>query len=384
MCPRGRQARRSSRPAASISNDTGDPAPLSLAQIAVLTQAVWRELSWGLARVSSEVRAWRGLANAIPSESIRRDALSALNTKRGHIDGAALFCILPHARNRALLRVLVAYEIIWDFLDSVNEHGAQAGQSNGRQLHLALIDALDPSRDISDYYSHHPWKQDGGYLHSLVKVCRESVAELPSYQRVRPLVIQEAIRAQVLAINHEPDGAQRDVALEDWAAQQSPNTSEASWFELTGAASASLTIHALLALSAEPACSNTDLTRTRDAYFPWISAATTMLDSYVDQAEDAANGDHSYIAHYPTSQIAVRRTRELVHRSLLEASALPRGTRHTLMVACMVAMYLSKDSARTAAMRHTTSELVRAGGTLTRFLLPILRLWRIAYAQRST
>ena len=29
-----------------------------------------------------------------------------------------------------------------------------------------------------------------------------------------------------------------------------------------------------------------------------------MLDSYVDQAEDAANGDHSYIAHYPTPELA--------------------------------------------------------------------------------
>ena len=37
--------------------------------------------------------------------------------------------LLPRARNPDLLRLLVAYEIIWDFLDSVNEHGASAGQS---------------------------------------------------------------------------------------------------------------------------------------------------------------------------------------------------------------------------------------------------------------
>jgi hypothetical protein len=55
-----------------------------------------------------------------------------------------------------------------------------------------------------------------------------------------------------------------------------------------------------------------------------------MLDSYVDQAEDAANGDHIYIAHYPTPQLAILGTGQLVRRSL------------------------------------------------------ILRLWRIAYAQRST
>ncbi len=53
-----------------------------------------------------------------------------------------------------------------------------------------------------------------------------------------------------------------------------------------------------------------------------------------------------------------------------------------MIVACMVAMYLSKDSAHTEVMRTTTRGLVRAGGSLTRLLLPILRLWRIAYAQQ--
>jgi tetraprenyl-beta-curcumene synthase len=306
-----------------------------------------------------------------------------MDSKRGHIDGAALFTILPRTGNRHLLRVLVAYEVIWDFLDSVNEHGAKAGQINGGQLHLALIDALDASRPISDYYRHHPWKDDGGYLQSLVQACRESSHQLPSFERVRPALVQEAARAQVLAINHELDETLRDAALRDWATRQLPG-SDADWFELTGAASASLTVHALLTLAAESALSDADIDRTRAVYFPWISAATTMLDSYVDQAEDAANGDHSYIAHYPTPLAASRRIPELMRRSLWEASTLPRGQRHVLIVACMAAMYLSKDSARTPAMRPTTSEFLHAGGSLTRFLLPVLRLWRIAYAQRST
>jgi hypothetical protein len=75
---------------------------------------------------------------------------------------------------------------------------------------------------------------------------------------------------------------------------------------------------------------------------------------------------------------------QLIQRSLSEAGALPNGERHTLIVACMIAMYLSKDSARTRVMHKTTQRLVSAGGSLTKILLPILRLWRIVYAQRST
>jgi tetraprenyl-beta-curcumene synthase len=350
----------------------------------VLLAAVARELTWGLPTVAREARAWRAAALGIPDAPIRRDALSALARKRGHTDGAALFTILPRARNPSLLRLLVAYEIAWDFLDSVNEHGAAAGQANGLQLHLALIDALDPHAPIADHYRHHPWRDDGGYLRTLVEVCRECCVRLPAYERVRRIAVEEATRAQVLAINHELDPARRDEALRKWAARELPAEHDAGWFELTGAASASLTIHALLALAAEPPVQDAEIERVRRAYFPWISAATTMLDSYVDQQQDAASGDHSYVAHYPSPELATRRIGELVERCLQEAGALRDGEHHVLIAACMAAMYLSKDSARAPALRESTRSLACAGGPLMRLLLPVLRLWRTAYAQRST
>ena len=200
---------------------------------------------------------------------------------------------------------------------------------------------------------------------------------------MRPLVVREANRAQVLALNHDTDPGLRDAALRSWAAREFSGEQEASWFELSGAASASLTVHAFLALAADPSCTETDVLHTYAAYFPWLSAATTMLDSYVDQAEDAVNGDHRYIAHYSSQAVAGERVCELVTRSAQEARRLRNGHRHAVIAACMVAMYLSKDSARTPAMRATTARLVRAGGSLTRLLLPILRLWRIAFSQRS-
>jgi tetraprenyl-beta-curcumene synthase len=361
-----------------------DPAPLSAAQLLILARAAIRQLVWGLPAVAREVGAWRARALEIPDPAIRQDALSALARKRGHTDGASLFWIIPRSRNRGLLRLLVTYELLWDFLDNLNEHGASAGQANGRQLHLALIDSLDPRRPICDYYRHHPWRDDGGYLRALVEACREHCTGLPSYERVRPLLVAGAVRAQVLGINHDLDPARRDTTLRAWAAEENVEGIDVEWFELSGAASASLSIHALLAVGAEPECAEVDIEQIHGAYFPWISAATTMLDSYVDQSEDIANGDHSYIAHYRNSRFAARRIRQLIHRSLSEANVLPNGEQHTLIVAGMIAMYLSKDSARTQAMREMTKSLISAGGSLAKILLPILRLWRIVYGQRST
>ncbi len=360
-----------------------DPLPLSPRQVWALVAAATRELVWGLSAASKEIDAWRSRAESIPDAAIREDALSAIDRKRGHTDGAALFWTLPARRDVNLLRLLVAYELIWDFLDSVNEHGAQAGTVNGRQLHRALVEALDPSLPISDYYLYHPWCDDGGYLRGLVETCRRGCSVLPSYGRVRPLVVREATRAQVLALNHDRDPAERDRALEEWSEREFPGERRLTWFELTGAASASLAIHAFLALAAKPACTEAELERTASAYFPWMCASTTMLDSYVDQAEDAVNGDHRYIDHYGSAAHADERLQRLLVRSIAEARRLSDGHRHAVIAASMIAMYLSKDSAHTPQMRSGTIGLVRAGGSLTCLLLPILRMWRIAFAQQN-
>lgn len=320
----------------------------------------------------------------IPDEQIRQDALSSLDRKRGNTHGAALFWTLPRARDLCLLRLLVTYQVMWDFLDCVSEHGAGAGQANGLQLHLALVDALDPSRPISDYYRHHPWHEDGGYLRALVQSCRQCCRDLPSFQMVRPVLVREAMRANVQAINHELDPANREKALREWIAREFPPGHEVEWFELAAAAGAGLAIYALFALAVEPTCSDTDIAQAYHAYFPWTSATATMLDSYVDVAEDTISDDHCYVAYYVGPELATQRIGRLIERCLYEAHSLKNGEGHILIAACMIAMYLSKDSARTTEMRARTRCLISAGGSLTKVLLPILRIWRIAFAQRST
>ncbi|HYI98189.1 MAG TPA: DUF2600 family protein [Thermoleophilaceae bacterium] len=359
-----------------------DPTPLSPAQVRELVVAAGRELSWGLREVSRELRTWRALAELIPDPSIRHDALRALTHKRGHADGAALFSVLPDHRSHALLRLLVAYETILDFLDDVSER--HATEANGRELHLALVDALDPSRPIADYYRYHPWDDDGGYLQALVELCRQSCRSLPSYWRVRSLLLEEAWRAQVLALNHLRDPTRRDAALRRWAATEFPHARELAWFELSAASSASLVVHSLLALATETEVSDAQIDEIYAVYWPWTSLATAMLDSYVDQAEDRESGNHSYIAHYPDTEQAIQRTACAIARAAKAAFKLPDGHRHLVIVASMVAMYLSKDSARTPVMWPTTRRLVQAGGSLVRLLLPVLRAWRILYSQQSS
>ena len=356
-----------------------DPTPLSPGQLRALVAGAARELSWGLPAVSRELRAWRAMAESIPDAPIREDALHSLDTKRGHADGAALFTILPRRRDGGLLALLVAYETIVDFLDCVSERCPT--HANGVQLHRALADALDPGGPLHDYYRHHPWRDDGGYLVALVTVCRAGCRALPSFERVRPLVLREARRARVLGMNHDAP-ARRDTALRAWAEREFPDERELRWFELSGAASATLVVHVLLTLAAEPDVSAQDVAATYAAHWPWIALATTMLDSYVDEADDLASGNHAYIGHYPDRDAAIARVRESIRNALRAAGALRDGRRHVVIVSCMIALYLSNESARVPELRTTTASLVAAGGSLVRLLLPILRAWRMIYRQR--
>jgi tetraprenyl-beta-curcumene synthase len=359
--------------------------PLTPRQIWALVAAAMRELLWGLPVVGREVGAWRRRARAMPDRPLREGALDSLTRKRANAEGAALFTILTRRRNHGLLRLLVAYEIVWDYLDNVSEAGAAEGEVNGRQLHRALLEAVDLEISVSDYYRHHPWRDDGGYLQALVEVCRQQCRRLPSYQRVRSLLLGEARRSEVGTLNHCLNPAERDRALRRWAEHefQEDSGGVVPWYELTAAASCSAAAHVLLIMAADRDCDERDVADTYAAYFPRFSIATTMLDSYVDRDEDLVSGAHSYISHYPSEEIACMRVADSVALSSSALRRLPNGHRHAVIVACMVAMYSSKDSARAPARRASTHSLVRAGGSLTMLVLPVLRLWRIAYALRS-
>jgi tetraprenyl-beta-curcumene synthase len=355
----------------------------SLGQVWALGVAMVRELIWGLRGVLREVERWHTLASGIPDATIREDALVALEQKRPNTDGAALFWIITTRRRPRLLRLLVAYEIMADFLDSTIERGAHVGIANGRQLHLALVDAVDITRPLSDYFCHHPWQDDGGYLPSLVEACRYGCTTLPSYRSVRPLMIRAAALAQVQGLNHELDLVLREAILKAWAERHDESGGEIGWYERAGAASAWLTVLALMAVAAEPTYRTDYVSDVYAAYFPWFSLTATLLDSYGDLVEDQVNEENSYIAHYGSLEAAVERMEEVLRRATLEACLLRNGTRHSVILAAMVAMYLSKDSAVTPEMKPVSQRLLRSAGPLAALLVPVLRAWRVAYSLKG-
>jgi tetraprenyl-beta-curcumene synthase len=356
-----------------------NPTPLSPGQLSALVAVAFRELTWTLPHVRREVAAWRQRALRIPDDTLRDDALTSLRNERLNLEGAALFTSLPRHRDVNLLRLVVAYQVALDYLDRISERGSDDPIVNGRQLHLALTEALSPGAPLSDYYRHHPWHDDGGYLADLVRCCQRRCARLPGYARVHERVQCATRRVAVQILNHDPQAPRRDAALAAWAGREFPELlgTRALWFELTAAASSTVGIHALLALAADPGADDEAIAAADAAYSFAICAASTLLDSFVDQREDAATGNHSYVQHYDGAELAAQRIAEIVGASCAEARALRHGTRHALVAGGIVAMYLSKDDARDPALRATARRIRRAAGSLPCLQLPIMRALRV-------
>lgn len=355
-----------------------NPTPLHPSQIGAFCAVAFRELTWTLPHVSREVRRWRCQAAAIPDPVLREDALASLRNERLNLEGAALFTSLPPHRDINLLRLAVAYQVALDYLDRTSERRTSDPIANGRQLHLALTEALDPRAPLSDYYRHHPWCDDGGYLATLVRECQRRCERLPAYDRVRTQALRAAARVDVQILNHDPDPNRRDAALEAFAAREFPRLRrDAHWFELTAAASSTVGVHALLALGADPDTTDEEVAAADRVYSFSICAASTLLDSLVDQRDDDVTGNHSYIRHYPDTETAAHRITEIVAGSCRDARALARGPRHALIAGGIVAIYLSKDDAYHPDLRTTARGILRAAGTLPRVQLPIMRLLRI-------
>jgi tetraprenyl-beta-curcumene synthase len=363
----------------SVADASHGPRARELAALALVMARFWLVV-FPLAR--KQLRGWQRLATGIPDPALRAQALATLDSERLSAAGAALFAATtPRRRDPGLVRALVAYQVICDYLDTLAEQPSEDPIRNGAHLHRALADAVAEG-PLVDHYARHVARDDGGYLAALVAACRESCARLPAYAPVRAAALREARRNEVQGINHAPTDV-RGPALRAWAgaarANDATGTGDAAWFELAAAGSSSLAVLALIAAAADPATTADTAEQVRRAYFPWIEALSTLLDSVADRERDLRTGELNFVSEYPTHATAVARLGEVTLRAISGARGLPRGERHVVLVAGMIAMHVSEAGAWSPWAQPATRAVLRAADTLAMpLLLMLLRAWRRA------
>lgn len=278
------------------------------------------------------------------------------------------------AADPALVRAVVAYQVLYDFLDTITE-APDPRPGGTRQLHRALLDALDPSVTPSDWYALHPGRDDGGYVAALVADCRAALGRLPAYPHVAPAAIRAAaLSRDVQALNH--DAADRARKLGAWAGAHAARE-RLEWWECAASASSSLAVHVLLGLATDRATTPERARQAELSYCVSLGALNTLLESLVDLPQDLRSGDHSLVSYYPTPADAAARIQLLALQTRRDAERMPRGDRHVVILAGMVGFYLSCDEAWEPHARDT------AAGTLAAIGPPTLALTRVLRVRRA-
>ncbi|HEX7290429.1 MAG TPA: DUF2600 family protein [Conexibacter sp.] len=301
------------------------------ALVAILT-AYWTAVFPAARR---ELARWRAFASAIPDARVRALALSTLDDEGGLAEGAAIFATLVPGRTarRRLVTLLVAWQVLYDYLDTIGEQLAADAPGDDAQLYPVLAAALD----ANVAHGVHP-REGGDYLARLAACCRRSLATLPSVAVVQPFATRAALRcAEAQALTHAvASGGAED--LRAWAVAQD-GTDGFLWWEVAAGAISSLGVHALLATAALPHATAANAARVDAAYFPAICALSTLLDSTIDAADDAGTTNHRSTAYYGSVPEAATRLEAVARSAAAAARELPRGRGHAVILAGMTAYY---------------------------------------------
>jgi tetraprenyl-beta-curcumene synthase len=346
---------------------------------ATFVAATWRYWLGVFPLLMREANCWQARAMAGHDPVLRGLALDAQQTKRRSLDGAVAFAAFGPRRSRArLVRALTAYQIIFDYLDTVSEQPSVDPIANGRRLNQALLTCIDPQGRSQDYYVHHTHRDDGGYMQGLVNAAQAAFSGLASHAIVTKTAQLAAVRIrEYQSLNHGDTHGSRD-AFCRWARLETYADTDLRWWEAGAAAGSSTTVLVLVAAAANPALGPYELAAIADAYCPWIAALHTLLDSLVDQQEDIAEGNHSLIDYYSTPQMTAARLAKIAAQALEHTRALPNSRHHALILAAMASFYLSDPHAHAPHADPARRGVLATMGDLAAPTMLVFRIQRMA------
>jgi tetraprenyl-beta-curcumene synthase len=330
-------------------------------------------------RICREIRHWRERAEAIPDPALRELALEAQRIKRGNIEGSGAFAAFaPGSRRNLVVRAQVAFQSAYDYADTLSEQSSEDPVGNARQLHQALLAAIDPDVEQPDYYARSSQRNDAGYLEEIVDACRDALKALPSHASIaKP---SQRLAARIVAYQSlnlsEPQGGHR--YLRRWATRETPSGTGLNWWETAASAGSSLGVFALIAAAAQPALLPAEAIAIEDAYWPWVGALHSLLDSLIDEPEDAAVSQRSLLDYYGSPREAAARLQMLAREAMRSVRSLPNADQHVLILAGMASFYLTAPQASSPTARLVSRRVLDTLGPIIRPSMAVVGARRTA------
>jgi tetraprenyl-beta-curcumene synthase len=329
--------------------------------------------------VRAQLLHWRQRAHAIPNPTLQALALQKLREEHFNAEVAATLATLaPSAHRERAVEAIVAYEVIYDYLDGLTEQSTPHPLRDGHQLFHAFTDAVTPhAAPHRDYYRYHPQSDDGGYLQELVDAVRVALAQLPAMAVIAEVAPASAARCASAQVRAHAASREGTAQLEGWATREAPGTG-LGWREfLAGAASSVLAVHALIAAAADPRTTRQQAIQIDTVYLS-TCALSTILDSLIDYQHDLSTGKSSYIQHYESRDLLARGLAGTARHAAAQARALPNAAHHLMTLVGVVAYYTSAPTATSRFAQPVTAHIQRELRPLITPTLAVMRTWRLA------
>ncbi|WP_168119485.1 tetraprenyl-beta-curcumene synthase family protein [Paenibacillus sp. HB172176] len=323
-----------------------------------------------LPEVSAELNKWKALAEQIPDEELKTQALSSMHDKRFHCQGGAVYAAANLDYRHILIPLIVALQTISDYLDNLCDRSTSLDPDDFRLLHRSMLDAVTPGAELTDYYALRSERDDGGYLHELVMTCQRMTAQLPSYDSVQAHVTELVSLYGDLQVYKHIRKDERESKLLGWWRQHQEHYPQLKWNEFAAATGSTLGMFMLFLAASERGLSKRDGESIRHIYFPHVCGLHILLDYLIDQEEDKQGGDLNFCNYYESRSLLVDRMDMIVERAKADVLKLPGSRFHRLIIEGLLALYLSDPKVRNQAdVREVSRQLMRKSPLTRLFFL---------------
>ncbi|MCT4605907.1 MAG: tetraprenyl-beta-curcumene synthase family protein [Marinisporobacter sp.] len=327
-------------------------------------------------QVKKELSYWNTQATKIPDELLSHQAISSIQKKTFHAQGGCIYSLYYGDMDQKLISFIVALQTISDYLDNLCDRVGVENEKSFLQLHYAITDSLTPNDVFHDYYKHYPYKDDGGYLYSLVKTCKDYISTLPSFHLVqKDLLFLGKLYSEMQSYKHI-EQSKREKALDDWAGNYLDLYKHLSTWEFSASSGSTLGMFFLCTLSEDKNLDENTVRKVLDAYFPYICSLHILLDYFIDEREDLNTGDLNFISYYKTPQEKEKRLLYFLEQSLNKALPLQNSLFHITIIEGLLSMYLSDPKTNFEDEKNISKKILKNSSYTTNILYNSCKLLR--------
>lgn len=327
---------------------------------------MYRIYKYVLPEVREELSRFRALAESIPDEELRRQALASMAGKQFHCEGGAVYAAANLAQRHILIPLIVALQTISDYLDNLCDRSTSLDPEDFRLLHQSMLDAINPQAPLRDYYACREERLDGGYLHELVRTCQSCVKQLPGYRHAQPYVAELVTLYSDLQVYKHIRKDLREPQLMAWWNKHRTRCAHLQWNEFAAATGSTLGMFMLFLAAADEHLSEEQARLIRDAYFPHVCGLHIMLDYLIDQEEDRIGGDLNFCNYYDDQATLIERIGEIVQNAREDVRRLSAWRFHRMIIEGLLALYLSDPKVRQQSDVRRISKRLMRNSPLTR------------------